>query len=161
MAVNVQEVPLEPNDDVSPAPIYKSEHIHVYGLPMLSSQNVAQSEPETSSPESTADGSNASLKRKRDISPHLPQKRTATSVLTEDNISNLEELRKNPNFSPSLLDGDVAQEWRRLVVTSMFPAKEAETKKSSRSKEESQIENDQGLSHVPICSQYIYTLCYS
>lgn len=151
MAVNVREAPLDTVEDLSPTPIYKSEHIHVYAIPLISSQDVAKSEYEdpSSVSESISGSPPVSLKRKRGISPNRPEKRPSTFTPGADKIWSLEELRRDPDFSPSLLEGDAAEEWRKLIVTTMFPAQQGESKKKlSKTKEKAQTETDEGSSHA-------------
>jgi len=122
--------------DKSPGdiPIYKDENVSVFALPVY---------PEVRSLDVASGPSNlfhhdidsSTCKRKRTPSPTPPSKRRPGSLYhssifiplifagtsARDPASSLQEVMSHPDFDPTSLVGDAAQEWLRHVVRTMFP----------------------------------------
>ncbi|KAG6896461.1 hypothetical protein C0992_008112 [Termitomyces sp. T32_za158] len=90
----------------SPEPLFKDARITVYGIPILPSSK-------SQSPELSTDFSEAGQKRKREISPDLPEKRQALGGASSSSSEQF-----NP---PALLQGEAADDWRRQIIQLMFP----------------------------------------
>ncbi|KAF7370999.1 hypothetical protein MSAN_00734100 [Mycena sanguinolenta] len=105
MNVNVKEVSLSIDLTPSPPCTYQDKNIAVYSFPVLDSSISASAIIESSDPSSaefvTETGS---TKRKREPG------------------SALKELMEADGFSAEKLEGELAQEWRKLMVNTMFPA---------------------------------------
>ncbi|KAF8639102.1 hypothetical protein AX17_001745 [Amanita inopinata Kibby_2008] len=105
----------------SQVPIFKDENVTIYGIPItppLSSQDDSLSQTHES-----ACSEKTSLKRKRSQSPEHSSKRTAVSAF-EDSLPSddtLEQAMSRPRFSPTLLSGKLAQDWRNSMARIMFP----------------------------------------
>lgn len=109
----------------SPDPLYQDKNITVYGIPILpsfeSSQNTSRS---TSDPSTVAESSDHSLKRKREASPDSSTKRstlTAEGIHSLNNAPSLADIVDQADFTPSVLTGETAQQWRRWMIDVMFP----------------------------------------
>ncbi|RDB18569.1 Ribonuclease Z, mitochondrial [Hypsizygus marmoreus] len=120
LLINPIESSWTPSSVPSPEPLYKDANITVYGIPILPipepAQNPSTFLTDTSSTDTTAE---AGMKRKRDPSPDLPEKRQ--SLMTDEPESAPEASLDPAKFSPETLEGDAAQEWRRLMIKTMFP----------------------------------------
>ena len=121
----------------SPDPLYKDNHITVYGIPILASTKCVQDAP-ASTPEACTTP-DLGLKRKREPSPDSPSKRPALATEESQQRPSLKDLMQQPDFSPASLTGETAQEWRRLMVDIMLPGvkakMEAQKRKSQKGKE--------------------------
>jgi ribonuclease Z len=116
MSVNCIEVgSLTTTGDEAPSPTYVDKNITLYAIPI---------HPESSP--------SPSSKRKRRMSPASSSKRPSIpdhetsetiDVTTEEKIPLLERMRL-PDFSPTSLCSEEAQEWRKLTIKHMFPGKE-------------------------------------
>ncbi|KAJ7573869.1 hypothetical protein C8J56DRAFT_1173192 [Mycena floridula] len=114
MAVTPFEVPIVAGDSATPEPVFKDQMITVYGIPVLptdsSSSIMVQDTP---------------LKRKREQSPDAPSKRQATddepAIQAQQAELPLARLMQKPDFIPTSLTRDLANDWKRLVVKTMFP----------------------------------------
>lgn len=109
----------------SPDPLYQDKNITVYGIPILPSfespQNTSRS---TSDPSTVAESSDHSLKRKREASPDSSTKRstlTAEGIHSLNNAPSLADIVDQADFTPSVLTGETAQQWRRWMIDVMFP----------------------------------------
>lgn len=102
-----------------PQPVFRDENITLYGMyiaPGFFPQSVPQDEVGTST-------SSVGDKRKRSPSPHSASKRSGDSASWEDR-SPLQQRMRQPNFTPTTLQGAQADEWRRLCINAMFRATE-------------------------------------
>ncbi|KAJ7272678.1 hypothetical protein B0H12DRAFT_1043818 [Mycena haematopus] len=106
MNVNVKEVSLSLDLTPSPPYTYQDKNIAVYSIPVLdSSTGISASAIEPSEATSTEFiNETGSIKRKREPG------------------SALKELMEADDFSAEKLEGELAQEWRKLMVNTMFPA---------------------------------------
>lgn len=98
-------------------PVYKDTYVSIYGIPIF--------------PHSTDTMQvDASLKRKRSPSPQLPSKKLVTETgpvpVKDKTLAQLME--DDESFVPSKLEGQAADDWRRLVVRTMFPYAGLKTK---------------------------------
>ncbi|KDQ60306.1 hypothetical protein JAAARDRAFT_125659 [Jaapia argillacea MUCL 33604] len=118
--------------DATPTPVFKDSNVSVYAIPV--SPDIGSFKHE-SSPSNTMDcsasittqPSSSKLKRKRAPSPQHSSKRTLVRTSEEEHSANhspqvdsLDRVRQLPAFSPSPLEGEMAQEWRRLLIKSMI-----------------------------------------
>lgn len=110
MPVSIIEANLISSPSSPSEPFYKDENITVYSIPVLYS-NIVSIPPVT-------ELDVASLKRKREASPDLPSKRVASN---SGEPSSLKDVMADPAFKPESLRGELAQEWRRLMVQYMLP----------------------------------------
>ncbi|KAJ7035559.1 hypothetical protein C8F04DRAFT_1037200 [Mycena alexandri] len=104
MSVNVNEVSLSPDLTSSAPPCtYQDKNITVYSFPVSDSSSTPISvDPSAQSTDITIEV--GSTKRKRESSEAL------------------KELMDSDDFSPEKLEGELAQEWRKLMIKTMFPA---------------------------------------
>ncbi|KAG1792699.1 uncharacterized protein HD556DRAFT_1293433 [Suillus plorans] len=113
MSVNPIEIPTsrppdELHDDI---PIYKDDNISVFALPVSTEIHSLESSESVIMPHSETSAVNRrSGKRKRSSSPAAPP---------------LHEVISHPDFDPTTLVGDMAQEWLRHIVRAMFPGSAA------------------------------------
>lgn len=103
------EAPLVPDLSSTPNPVYKDNNISVYSIPILP----------TPSSELHVESSESSSKRKRVDSPVSFAKRARAPSTSQSNT--LQALMNQQDFSPGLLEGEFAQEWRRQMLQTMFP----------------------------------------
>ncbi|KAJ6581024.1 hypothetical protein B0H19DRAFT_1251287 [Mycena capillaripes] len=107
ISVNVKEVPLSSDLTLSPPCTYQDKNITVYSFPVsdcsmqLAATATIEPPQAPSAEHVTATGS---TKRKR-----------------EQNYS-LKDLMDMDGFSAESLEGELAQEWRKLMINTMFPA---------------------------------------
>jgi ribonuclease Z len=105
-----------------PNPIYKDDNITLYSFLIQ-----PESRPSKNTPEQPIDpvqtSSPRQFKRKRTPSPFLSSKRAVHGESSSTDRPLVERM-KHPQFNPALLSGPDAQEWRRLLVQSMFPRAE-------------------------------------
>ncbi|KAJ7813157.1 hypothetical protein B0H14DRAFT_3751159 [Mycena olivaceomarginata] len=113
MSVNVNEVPLALNLTPSPPCTYQDKNITVYSFPVLdcslelpASTVMEPSTVEPSEAPSSAESTTEAGSSKRKREPN----------------SSLKELMDTEEFSAEQLEGDLAQEWRKLMINTMFPA---------------------------------------
>ncbi|KAG1734832.1 hypothetical protein EDB19DRAFT_1135271 [Suillus lakei] len=136
----------EPSDDT---PIYKDDNISVFALPV----SAEIQSPEVASGSVTLPHSETHVvnrrsgKRKRSPSPAaLP----------------LQEVISHPDFDPTTLIGDMAQEWLRHIVRTMFPGSAAKPDVSSTKVEH--VSQPSGfnrpLPSLPACNRHA-TLAYA
>ena len=102
---------------VKPQPTYTDENVTVYSIPLF--------------PEVDEDGyhlsseshKGSSSKRKRRVSPVSPPRRSGDGEFsTESNKLPLEDRMRLNGFLPTNLVGEDAEQWRKMIVGSMFPA---------------------------------------
>ncbi|KAF7317823.1 hypothetical protein MKEN_00870200 [Mycena kentingensis (nom. inval.)] len=106
MHVDVKETSLSPDLSADPPTTYQDKNISVYSFPVFhSSHQVSEAMPLEQAVREQITESGAT-KRKRE----------------DDSLSQLEELMEEETFIPSKLSGELAQEWRRKMVKTMFPA---------------------------------------
>ena len=125
----------------SPDPLYQDKNLTVYGIPISPSLESSQIASASSTDPSTVDQSlDHSLKRKREASPESPSKRPA--LMAEESgllkkTPSLGDIIHRADFSPVGLTGETAQEWRRLMIDTMFPdvKEKMDTKKQNHRKE--------------------------
>ena len=92
-----------------PVPVYCDANVTVYGIPIVPTEE----SPESSKPLS---------KRKRDSSPDSPNKRLNLADPSSDTeAKSLERLIESADFRPEQLDGSLADEYRQLILKTMFP----------------------------------------
>lgn len=143
MAIFPVEANMSPDPSSTPKPIFSDQHITVYGVPIdrdgvekvegletLASEGGIE---ETSVPMDVDPAS--SLKRKREVSPDSPSKRP---VVSPEGPPTLAKLRQSAQFSPTSLQGPLADEWRKLMVQTMFPNTKPVQTKAERKYEERQ-----------------------
>ncbi|KAK7031531.1 hypothetical protein R3P38DRAFT_2924192 [Favolaschia claudopus] len=107
MNVNVKEVSLSPDLTASPPWTYQDKNITVYSFPVLhSSMEVPEATLAKASQESPVEcvTETGATKRKREPS------------------SSLKEIMEQEGFLAEKLEGELAQEWRTLMINTMFPA---------------------------------------
>jgi len=117
--VNPIEIPTSRFVDESPddIPIYKDDNISVFALPISAEGQSLESSGSVSLPHSeTSVVNRRSGKRKRSPSPAAPL---------------LQEVISHPDFDPTMLVGNMAQEWLRHIVRTMFPGSAAKPVVSS------------------------------
>ncbi|KAJ6474674.1 hypothetical protein C8R47DRAFT_986730 [Mycena vitilis] len=103
MSVNVNEASLSSDLTSTPSCTYHDANITVYSIPVSdSSMQLSFEPPQTQSTERVTE--TGSTKRKR-----------------EQNTS-LKELMDADGFCSEKLEGELAQEWRKLMINTMFPA---------------------------------------
>ncbi|KAJ6561082.1 hypothetical protein DFH09DRAFT_1035940 [Mycena vulgaris] len=121
MSVNVNEVSLSPDMTASPACTYRDKNITVYSIPVLDrSQEIS---PAESAEDSEIISESGSFKRKRESSP------------LSANATALKDLMNVDGFSAQNLQGELAQEWRKLMVNAMFPASTAKSSPARKCKD--------------------------
>ncbi|KAF7309493.1 hypothetical protein MIND_00320100 [Mycena indigotica] len=101
MKVNVQDVPLSNDLSNTPPFTYQDKNITAYSFPIVHSSHELINPMPVDSEQSPL-----SRKRKREADPK----------------ADLEELMREEQFSPSKLQGAMADEWRKLMIKTMFPA---------------------------------------
>lgn len=119
LSVNPIEIPTSRFVDESPddIPIYKDDNISVFALPISAEGQSLESSGSVSLPHSeTSVVNRRSGKRKRSPSPAAPL---------------LQEVISHPDFDPTMLVGNMAQEWLRHIVRTMFPGSAAKPVVSS------------------------------
>ncbi|KAG1876634.1 hypothetical protein DFJ58DRAFT_865981 [Suillus subalutaceus] len=119
LSVNPIEIPTSRLLDESPddIPIYKDDNISVFALPVsVEDQSLEASGSVTPLHSETSVVNKKSGKRKRSPSPSAPP---------------LQEVISHPDFDPTTLVGDMAQEWLRHIVRTMFPGSAAKPAISS------------------------------
>ncbi|KAJ3514157.1 hypothetical protein NLJ89_g2531 [Agrocybe chaxingu] len=126
--IQTSEIPWTTPVGSAPSSCYQDENISVYAIPVLPSLT-------THSPSRTSDPSAPTNppveptpelpeKRKREPSPENPRKRLnpgsrspARMPLSDD----LLELIQQKEFTPETLTGDLEDEYRRMIIHTMFP----------------------------------------
>jgi ribonuclease Z len=75
--------------------------------------------------------SDSQLKRKREDSPELPAKRPALMTQGSESTGHksLKDVTEEPAFELQNIAGESAQEWRRLMIDTMFPGSRQRQKK--------------------------------
>jgi ribonuclease Z len=148
--VNPIEIPTSRLPDESPddIPIYKDDNISVFALPVSAEiQSLEASGSVTLSHSETTVDNRRSGKRKRSPSPAAPP---------------LQELMSHPDFDPTTLVGDMAQEWLRHIVRTMFPGSAAKPVVSAAKVEH--VSQPSGfncpLPSLPACNRHA-TLAYA
>ena len=112
-----------------PPPIYKDVNITVYGLPILpvtSSNSSVSGDPFFASEQLES-----SSKRKRSPSPDSSHKKQALAPEAENSTSLAEETPELASDSASTKD---PQEWRKLMISHMFPGTPGEIEVEERPK---------------------------
>ncbi|KAJ7230661.1 hypothetical protein GGX14DRAFT_584185 [Mycena pura] len=107
MSLDVKEAPLSSDFTAAPPWTYHDKNITVYSFPVLNntqniSEAVAFDESQSYCTEHVTE--QGSSKRRRESTPLL------------------KELMDASDFSPGKLQGQLAQEWRKLMINTMFPA---------------------------------------
>lgn len=113
MPIYPTEASWTPTTSPSPDALYKDGNITVYAIPVPPCPEKDTPSPSTNN---ALDTSDLHLKRKREDSPDIPAKRIA--LMPQDYEST------SPKFSgdePQELVGEAAQDWRRLMIDTMFP----------------------------------------
>jgi ribonuclease Z len=125
MPVHPTEASWTLSTSASPDPLYQDKNLTVYGIPILpSSENSQVASPLTSDLSTGAQSLDHSLKRKREASPESPSKRPtlmAGEIGLLEKTPSLGDIIHQADFTPVGLTGETAQEWRRLMVDTMFP----------------------------------------
>lgn len=130
MVVQAIEAPSAPvysiqTGDKPPPPLYTDEFLTVHSIPIYPSLSV----PEAVDPmiASSLEPADRPLKRKRTPSPSEPARPKSPPATdhTVDTASPVErtflQRAQSPDFNPTSLVGDEAQEWRKLLLQEMFP----------------------------------------
>ncbi|KAL0960609.1 hypothetical protein HGRIS_005641 [Hohenbuehelia grisea] len=107
MPLTINECPSKLSN--APTPVYKDNNITVYSLPIHAS----------SSPDLSIGQSAQLTKRKRELSPDAPSKRTAGNDRAPGAMPEAHEI------PPSLLGERSAEEYRDLLISTMFPGSKA------------------------------------
>ena len=171
--VNPIEVPIHPEFSGSSAPLdaaYKDENVTIYALPIIPMDLAVQSEspPGTVFNAELAASTLDKLKRKRAPSPFLPSKHPyhpqdssdQVSSSTPSNHATIEDLRKDPNFNPRFLRGEMAQEWRQLLVRAAFrsthPTPNEQTASKASAGQQGRKVNDLSTTEQGIGSSPVY-----
>lgn len=125
-----------------PEPMYKDDNVTVYGVPIYAAPTPRLTSSQTSTSESRGMMTGKKREPSRSPSPSSPAKRrrrddgtgnaTSTSTLPDDRP--LLQRMLSPGFSPTLLRGEEAQEWRILLIRYMFPRKRAPEPPASEKK---------------------------
>ena len=124
MPIYPTEASWTPSTSSSPDPLYKDKNVTVYGIPILPSSESLQNASSSTSDPSTTSHSLDHSKRKREVSPDSPSKRPALMIEGTQSLeksSSIDDIMQQADFTPVGLTGEVAQEWRRLMVDVMFP----------------------------------------
>ncbi|KAF8075182.1 hypothetical protein FPV67DRAFT_1476334 [Lyophyllum atratum] len=136
LTINPIESSWTPSSSSSPDPLYSDDNITVYGIPILPASEPSDSSPISMPEDSSIQSIGASQKRKRDPSPDLPAKRPVLmSTDAASSSPSLEKVRQVPEFSPHSLEGEAAQEWRRLMIKTMFPGTKAKPERVLRDRD--------------------------
>ncbi|KAK7437378.1 hypothetical protein VKT23_018623 [Stygiomarasmius scandens] len=131
MPVIPTEAPFYFAPSTSPEPVFQDLNLTVYSVPVYPSTPVSE------------DSGSSSLKRKREASFDAPFKKIVNesgeivSKLPSDKT--LAQILESPEFSPSDfsptdLRGEHAQEWREMMIDTMFPASKKEKEKRAKEK---------------------------
>ena len=116
--------------DRDPAPIFKDENLSIYAIPVFPARDAQPVVPSYTTVWSGSQAKNISLKRKRSQSPNPPVRRSnlesrsmsePTALSEQHRPTPIHDIIKQPGFSPSLLQGDAAQGWRRFMIDAIFP----------------------------------------
>ncbi|KAG5654002.1 hypothetical protein H0H81_008584 [Sphagnurus paluster] len=130
--INPIESTWTPSTSAAPEPLFKDANITVYGIPIAPSVAAESTTMTCETSVEVEDNSEVGQKRKRDPTPDVPEKRAAL-----DNSSQpLSQMRQSPEFSPTSLEGDTAQEWRRLMIKTMFPGTNAKPERIPRDRDD-------------------------
>ncbi|KAF9466199.1 beta-lactamase-like protein [Collybia nuda] len=119
MPIYPTEASWTPATSPSPDALYKDGNITVYSIPVPPC-------PDDNAPPSTKDAvpsPDVHLKRKREDSPDLPVKRPTLAPINPDSAE--------PNSSsnePQGFVGEAAQDWRKLMIDTMFPGSRPKSK---------------------------------
>jgi ribonuclease Z len=128
LGLKVAEAPdFNTEPQVGATPVFADDNITVYSIPIVPTPHRDGDLPVATGP--PLDESEASLKRKREPSPELPSKRPSlhspspatgesTAPLAKSPL--LDRFLDDPQFNPTLLTGDEADAWRRLIIEYMF-----------------------------------------
>ncbi|KAJ7132307.1 hypothetical protein C8R44DRAFT_612294 [Mycena epipterygia] len=137
MSVNVNEVSLSSDLTALPRHTYRDKNITVYSIAVLDS---SQQMPEvtTSQVPDNEPSEAGSFKRKRESSP--------SSHASE--LSTLKDLMDMEGFSAESLEGELAQDWRKLMINTMFPASNKKCKDEQPNKRQ-KIAEDSGEARIP------------
>ncbi|KAJ8585232.1 hypothetical protein M405DRAFT_773220 [Rhizopogon salebrosus TDB-379] len=124
ISVNPIEIPISHPLDKSTGdiPIYKDENVSVFALPIYPDVRALEvSSGSVTLPHRDTDVVNRNTgKRKRTPSP-TPSSKRRPGASTMDHAAALQEVMSRPDFDPTTLVGDNAQEWLRHIVRMMFP----------------------------------------
>lgn len=129
-----------------PSPVYQDQQMTVYAIPLLP---VGSNAIDTAT--KTPAGDSIMSKRRRTPSPDSAAKRQRTAQHSSESLpgpfstsKTLFERSQHPDFMPSDLRGEDAQEWRHLVVQSMFPVKNTPAKAPTPKKGKRSQEKNRG-----------------
>ncbi|CAA7269249.1 unnamed protein product [Cyclocybe aegerita] len=126
--IQTSEIPWTTPAGSSSSPCYQDENITVYAIPVLPS--LATHSPSRSSEPSAPANSpieptqELPEKRKREPSPEGPRKRQNPGSRSPARIAlsdGLLELIQQKGFTPETLTGDLEDEYRRMIIHTMFP----------------------------------------
>lgn len=112
MPIYPTEASWTPTTSPSPAALYKDGNITVYAIPILPCPVLENDEGGASLDDPVTE--DHSLKRKRGNSPNIPAKRVALMAQDSGPETAAEDEPRN-------LVGQAAQEWRSLMIDTMFP----------------------------------------
>lgn len=136
MPVYATEASSTPDLSSTPNHVFKDQQITVYAIPVSQTLHDPPAIP-ASQPFDAPDVSvpaldeESRLKRKREPSPETSSKRStaatgepseSTAHASASHLSTFQSVIKDPDFSPVGLEGEFAQNWRRKIIQTMFPA---------------------------------------
>ena len=125
MKVTPFELDVTPSSVAEPVPVYKDQLITVYGVPLPAAPPEQDSQPPLSEAPATDESTAGKRKRSRSPVPIPKRQKTAwrhvSSQASESEELTLLQRQNDPDFFPHTLNGQEAQEWRCLVLDSMFP----------------------------------------
>jgi ribonuclease Z len=137
LGLKVTEIPdFTTESQVEAIPVFRDENIAVFSIPIAPTPH--SGDGSSLEPEVLSNVLENVLKRKREHSPELPSKRTILdpTIPTTDGHSTptktppiLDRFLGDPEFDPTILEGDEAADWRRLIVEHMFTWEEPPPKK--------------------------------
>lgn len=151
MAVNVSEVPLPSDLTSSPPSTFKDKNITVYSIPVLEDSHRATLDLNKAPNEQSADAITVTgaTKRKRERSP-----------IDES----LGALMDEESFSAEKLQGELADEWRRLMVKTMFPASGSQSspvrKCRDRDKQQNKRQKKTKEPEEPQIPEHLQNVCF-
>ncbi|TFK39749.1 hypothetical protein BDQ12DRAFT_734488 [Crucibulum laeve] len=161
MPINTIETTWDMPSSSNPDAIYQDDNITVYSFPVLPALDnlsplMDNSGPLPEPPTDTMtidSNANSSLKRKRESTPILPQKRRLLDLGKRKVSESLHEAISDPEFVPEQLEGVLADEWRKFMIDTMFPRpKPEEHKNNSPQKKSRKGMRDSVIQKAPVAS---------
>jgi ribonuclease Z len=140
MTVTVNEVSLFPDLTSSPSYTYQDKNISVYSIPVLDSA-VQMAAPTTFEPSQSS-------------SEHVTE--TGSTKRKREQSASLKDLMTMDDFSVERLEGELAQEWRKLMINTMFPASKNTKCKGNQPNKRRRISNNSEEPRIPEYSQNVH-----